>query len=878
MKKLARDGSPPGMAVIDAASDWFDLRQLPGLTGRSASDFDRVLLKELLDNGVDGAEEACRAPVMDVEVRGGFLAVRDNGGGMNLEALEAAVNLRSRASTKEYRRAVSRGQQGNAFKTLVGIPAARARAARPSLSACRAMLVGGAFGPFEITVDFSTGTPTVRVGNISRGNTTMVSLLTRTVTGTEMFPSTFGTAVVVPVEKTNGFTELIAGYALANPHLRLSYVKDGAPIALHEPIDDRWRPSSLTAAHWYTAAEFEHLCDVARQLGWTFAQLVREFHSVRRKADAREVLRLAGVQQARLCVRDAPRSSHARVFEALRKVATEPSVAVLQPVGARRICARMGEGARYKRVDGVFDRGDARIPFVVEAALVEDPAGDGEVITAINNAPTFTVPWEEDWFEADAGGRKTFDGTGLHAFLESFLIDPEAPCRMFLHLTCPSLRFRDRGKSTLDSPAELTEAVSAAVLAVARTFAGREERRRKSDDPCRAQRSGMNLVDASRLCLTEAIKHTAGRFNSAMARQVGYRVRDLIQKHTARTLGLPYFTQAVMPRLLDEDPELAGGIEVHYDARGHLYVPHEGRTIALGTRQVRSYLREPPIETGTPFNLPAFRAHAGAGLRYGAILFVEKEGFDQLLHDARIPERFDVLLTSSKGQSTTALRELLDRTHGRVVVLVLHDFDVSGFEIARVLGGDTRRFTFENPPTVIDLGLRLADVKALNLGSESVTLKSDFTGSLKRAGATAAELKFLTGTKGVDGGGKAVWHARRVELNAMTNDQIVALVESKLERYTRKVIPDRQTLAATFESAVLHEHITREVAALKMAPRKAARPPPNLVAQIRRHLARNPDCAWDDAIVSLARGYVDRASTGPEPAVTKKPGPEAQQE
>jgi RNA polymerase subunit RPABC4/transcription elongation factor Spt4 len=80
------------------------------------------------------------------------------------------------------------------------------------------------------------------------------------------------------------------------------------------------------------------------------------------------------------------------------------------------------------------------------------------------------------------------------------------------------------------------------------------------------------------------------------------------------------------------------------------------------------------------------------------------------------------------------------------------------------LGGDR-----ENRIRVIDLGLRLADVEAMSLESEEVSLgmagRSKIRERLKRNGATQAEIDFLLG-------------GRRVELNAMPSDQFIEFVSA----------------------------------------------------------------------------------------------------
>ena len=78
--------------------------------------------------------------------------------------------------------------------------------------------------------------------------------------------------------------------------------------------------------------------------------------------------------------------------------------------------------------------------------------------------------------------------------------------------------------------------------------------------------------------------------------------------------------------------------------------------------------------------------------RFGAVLFIEKEGFDEMLKAARIAERYDIAVMSTKGMSVKAARLLVDRLH--VALLVLHDFDQAGFSIIGTLRRSTRRYRY----------------------------------------------------------------------------------------------------------------------------------------------------------------------------------------
>ena len=68
------------------AAEYLRLDTLVKMAGRTAQDFPRVVVKELMDNALDGAESAGRPPVVAVDIKmdGGFavLSVADNGDGI----------------------------------------------------------------------------------------------------------------------------------------------------------------------------------------------------------------------------------------------------------------------------------------------------------------------------------------------------------------------------------------------------------------------------------------------------------------------------------------------------------------------------------------------------------------------------------------------------------------------------------------------------------------------------------------------------------------------------------------------------------------------------------------------------------------------------
>jgi hypothetical protein len=198
------------------------------------------------------------------------------------------------------------------------------------------------------------------------------------------------------------------------------------------------------------------------------------------------------------------------------------------------------------------------------------------------------------------------------------------------------------------------------------------------------------------------------------------------------------------------------------------------------------------------------------------------------------------------------LVEFLCSTYG-VPLLVLHDFDKSGFSIVGTLRRSTRRyrFTHGHAANVIDLGLRLEDVDGLE--TEDVYLESPDKArcNLHENGATPDEIEFLL--------------ERRVELNAFASDELIDWLEGKLQEHrVAKVVPDAATLTGAYQrmrrQALVQDRINDMLAKLGAG---AAVPPGDLAAQITRRLEKNPALRWDSVLREIAETDHKKASRRP---------------
>ena len=349
----------------------------------------------------------------------------------------------------------------------------------------------------------------------------------------------------------------------------------------------------------------------------------------------------------------------------------------------------------------------------------------------------------------------------------------------------------------------------------------------------------------------------------ANARQVMYAARPLVLKLTQGNRveiwkNSSYFTQHLLPDYMTERRSQTSGWDVVFDARGHFREPHTEHQLGVGTLEVRRYIGGwfSSVATGVSTSL-VDRVNrvgtSGPANRYGAVLFIEKEGFDPLWERVDLADRFDLAIMSTKGMSVTAARSLVESLSKQgIPIYVLRDFDKAGFSIVHTLRTDTRRYTFRGGrPNVIDLGLRLTDVQDMDLESEPV----DYGGSvdprhnLRASGATEEECDYLVKWQSYGG-----WEGQRVELNAMDSRQLVDWLEGKLRGAgVVKVIPDDDTLAAAYQRARRLASVRGAIEAALDESRDREFPvPDDLRVRIGAALERHAGRAWDDVVANIA--------------------------
>jgi hypothetical protein len=404
------------------------------------------------------------------------------------------------------------------------------------------------------------------------------------------------------------------------------------------------------------------------------------------------------------------------------------------------------------------------------------------------------------------------------------------------------------------------------ILAVTKSVTKKWEKQRKAEEKGRSRATRayiysdrVNCTEVADEILPDAYAHASGGGQYTVSkRQFYYAAREKFREMTGRELEANYFSQTLLVQYINRHPNQTASWKITADPRGTLTISnanHEVR-VPCGTIAIEQHLHDSrtvidPLEVAT--ELPIEWPSLSEGKRYQAVLYIEKEGFEPILNEAKIAEQFDLAILSCKGQSVVAARKFVDevcRVDGGVPLLVVHDFDKSGFEISKRLtevsdwarDQDRVAYEFENDINVHDLGLRLGDIEQYDLASEKCTFKGQRDWN-HDGFCTDGEVAFLRS-------------GRRVELNSFTSPQLIEWLESKLsEHLPTRLIPDDETLVDAYRRAMVVAEINAAIEEATQAAQNNATEAtvPKTLRRMLKQKMMDSSESWDRALYSMVK-------------------------
>ena len=818
----------------------------------------RAVIKELIDNALDAAEEAGEAhPVVAVGIsEDGVLSCGSSGSGIAPETVAKLADREQRTSSREAYAEPVRGAQGNALSVIMCLP-------------------------------FGFGLDESELHIASCGVLHRIALRADRLQGRIETEHTSR-----PVEMSAGWTEvglwwpeeidlaaiarIVIAAAALNPHAIISF--NGAQLRDTVLPVRKWAPNEPIPPHWYDIDRFVHRVslEIRNDPEITVAQFLAGFRGLSSSTKRSEVAANAGLSYAPLRAvlaasgREVDREKAALLLASMQTASRAPKPSILGGIG------RDGFEALVSNVDYDADPDDDDLTsYTKDSVTSNDRQGSNHdqsrpqvlAYTTIDGVTRNDIPWR---WEIGFATRTSAEGRGRHLVIgqnfspaivpEEMLgsvtgyLDPSLshrePVVLFLHRITPARHSLDYGKSRLSLSYAEQKAVQDAIEKLAKPWTKWwwKERKRKKDDNDEAKSAKpeqrITIKDAIISVLPECYdKASSGGRYPVPPRNLYYVVRPKVLELTGKTeLGYPYFAADILPKYVQENPS-AKSWRIFYKPRGTLHEPHTRHRVGLGTSEVASYQHRwtNGIEASGNYEIADWNADTcGPHNRFSALIIVEKAGIADLLIACGIAERFDVAIVGNEGQSTEAELKLADEL--QLPVFVLHDFDRTGLTICENLRRGTWRHQYRNEFDVIEIGLRLDQVRDREREPIDAKNRRSVTDErLRECGATDEEVNFL-------------FH-NRVELNALLTEELLKLVEGAITEYgIKKVVPAADDLANAYRAAVARKEIAETVSRVAEEAEerwREAKVPDDLEESIHVILGNHPSLSWDAALLAI---------------------------
>ncbi len=411
--------------------EFFSEKELQMQIGHDSEWWTVAILKELIDNALDACESSDIAPEIEVIIENDSFAIRDNGPGISGKIINDSLDYLKRVSDKAFYVSPTRGQMGNALKTVWAAP----------------FVVNGEVGTvevwsrgikhhIEVSVDRLSQTPRISLKSeksdfVKSGTFIKVYWPDLSCSTEEAFEGGF-------LQVAEDF---VRQYAAFNPHATF---RIGATIFRATNVTwNKWKPQEPTSPHWYTPETFRDLIAAyvskeraTDQKPKTLREFISEFRGLSSTIKQKGVLK--GMERAYLhdlvSSEDVDMKKASKVLKTMQAATTAPKPAALGVIGKEHIEHWMinHAGVTKDSVKYIRKFTDDNLPSVLEIAFGIHEKERRRIVTGLNWSPTLVVPIDE-----------------ISVILGQMRVDSDDPVTVIIHVARPRFDFTDRGKTRL---------------------------------------------------------------------------------------------------------------------------------------------------------------------------------------------------------------------------------------------------------------------------------------------------------------------------------------------------------------------------------------------------------------------------------------------
>lgn len=757
---------------------------LSKLTGISKDSFYIAIVKELTDNAMDACENQDN-PQIKVLINFNYLdeatgeeltellekdyitlTVEDNGTGIGLDTLQKVFDFSRFSGTKYYYNNITRGAQGNALMAVLGMPYALNHDWEYPTVVC------SGDKQYEIGLEIDTINQTVEPFINTKELETPLTGTRITVTLPKPEIQRRGNLLLDILHK-------IYEFSLLNPDIGISFKSTNPDLIMDcEPLPIKFkRYRGKEMVFWYSENQFIELVNATiracnesgedisilnfckRFKGLSSTQLSDKIMD---RVDFKMITQLHSQTEA-----------IKRLYYNLIGIGKPMNPKLLGRLGKQTILDKIGQKHKiiehsYSYIADEFTTaGLDRVPYSIECLTAEvaisedrdkkdedaeeedEDEGNGrEIIFGINYTPTLRTPELKNIY-------CTYYGSDFASLMSRYKINSDSPIIIFVHIICPNIQFEDYGKSDFD----ITPFGENLSIVFQKTFKfykekiekaekarWRKEKKNRQQDKERDVRPSMKSLILKNL--KDVIIKVSNNYEFApYLRQVYYQMRPILGEYG---YDLEYGNYT---RVIDEYERKVGKELLYREERGRLIEPFNFKEKTKSDR-----VMEVSTKVARAYQVPEYV--------YNRALYCEKRGFMDAILKRKLNKKYDFLLVGGQGYATDAIKTILTLCHKEgMEVMVLHDCDVEGLDIARTLEKKTRN-KLGHRLKITDMGLNIREVMDLDLPVEKRELRKAIPKALERK-LDGEEIEWLE-----DG--------NRTELNAFTTVEFLEWLEKKL--------------------------------------------------------------------------------------------------
>ena len=705
--------------------DYFTEDGLIKQIGLTKDYWDKVIVKEIIDNALDAIEPLNEKEVHIVQSESSF-GIYDNGNGITCETVKNIYDFSFYISQNRVFITASRGKQGNGLKTIISI--CFLKKYRLLWHTREGIILEGVIDAEkvkdgEISVEF------IEVGETEK-------------TGIEICG--------YDLQQSSFYKNYVYFYTVCNPDVSfyLNYLgKEFHNPATIECVD---KSQNISLAY-YDYDTFRQFITKTQDGNTTYKQFLEEYFGTRIKNKSGIKVKIKDI--------DFNSEEFINDFLMLKEDQQTKKYTLLkkQLIGLDNV---LNTAIEIKDDTSPMGINDKIIPCLVEFSVKKDAfksdanRREADIECYINNSITYNNSWSVGF---DGGWYKIGSKSVYARDLDDLLKDMTNFSFVF-HIVSPYLKFTDAGKTRIDISSffnELLEKLNKAIAKENRAFSSENKK--------------PNNRAIMRDYVTEAfnVASNNGRY-AVTARQIWYKLREIAPIiETKNTYS--DFTQEILTEWIDSNPECED--KVNFSDRGNFYVDDSQK--GLGTANVRSFINT----LGTASN--TFTCYGGVNsaihiednfnieYKYDKVLYIEKTGFDAIFKAEKVGEKYNMIIVSGQGFSTRAAKTLLYEFQRLGLKLYcLHDLDISGVFILDSFRTPNKKF--KNEIYIENLGVTFEDVEMYGVEPEKVKIKKEDTKKLLSLPYEYQQF-FNAGDM-----------YRRVELNAFTTEQMLEILDRKL--------------------------------------------------------------------------------------------------